>query len=153
MYELLPGDRLVDAIAAAATKTMKENTSEEMTAPPSIKGAGDVKVNKPILRGTYTGLPPQMQQYIESVQDKISQAAGYPQEAREYSWEGTVKLNMLILSDGTLAFALIKESSGYEVFDEYALKATKSVAPFGHFPPETDLQEINITIPIVYHLN
>jgi len=59
---------------------------------------------------------------------------------------------VLILNDGTLAFALVKESSGHEIFDEVALSTTKRLAPFAAFPPDTDLQELNVTIPIVYSL-
>ena len=59
---------------------------------------------------------------------------------------------MLILNDGTLAFALVKESSGYEVFDNNALKVAKSLAPYPRFPANTDLMELSITVPIVYSL-
>ncbi|HQP09900.1 MAG TPA: TonB family protein [Candidatus Omnitrophota bacterium] len=100
----------------------------------------------------YLGIPKEMTGYVSEVQRKISQAIVYPQEARQYGWEGTVKLGVLILNDGTLAFALVKESSGHEVFDEVALNTAKKLAPFSAFPPETDLQELNITIPIVYSL-
>ena len=62
-------------------------------------------------------------------------------------------LGVLILNDGTLAFALVKEASGHTVFDEIALNAAKKLAPFSAFPSDTDLQELNITIPIVYSLS
>ena len=73
--------------------------------------------------------------------------------ALQYGWEGTVKLGVLILNDGTLAFALVKDSSGHDVFDEVALNTAKKLAPFSAFPSNTDLQELNMTIPIVYSLN
>ena len=60
---------------------------------------------------------------------------------------------MLILNDGTLAFALVKESSGRDVFDEIAISTTKQLAPFTAFPSDTDLQELSVTIPIVYSLD
>ena len=62
-------------------------------------------------------------------------------------------MGMLILHDGTLAFALVKESSGHDLFDELALNTAKKLAPFDAFPSDTDLQELNVTIPIVYSLN
>ncbi len=114
------------------------------------------RLNGPVYRKTlpyYLGIPKEMTEYVGEVQKKISQAIIYPQKARQYGWEGTVKLGVLILKDGTLAFALIKESSGHEIFDEEALNTTKKLAPFSEFPPETALQELNITIPIVYSLN
>jgi TonB family protein len=100
----------------------------------------------------YSGIPKEMTEYVSEIQRKISQSIVYPQEARDYGWEGTVKLGMLILKDGTLAFALVKESSGHDVFDEVALNTAKKLAHYSPFPSETDLQELNITLPIVYNL-
>lgn len=96
--------------------------------------------------------PQEMNDYVYTIQQKISHAITYPPEAIEYGWEGTVKLGLLILKDGTLAFAIVKESSGYEVFDEYALNTVKNSAPYTGFPSSSELQELNITIPIVYSL-
>jgi pilus assembly protein CpaC len=103
-------------------------------------------------RPFYAGIPPEMAQYVSNVQQKISQSIVYPKEAKDYGWEGTVKVAMLILNDGTLAYALVKESSGYDLFDEYALKTAKNIAPYDNFPTNTNLQELNVTIPIVYSL-
>ena len=76
----------------------------------------------------------------------------YPKEAEASGWEGTVKLGLLILRDGTLALASVKESSGHDVFDQAALKTAQDVAPYSQFPADSDLQEINVTVPIVYSL-
>lgn len=103
--------------------------------------------------GYLPGIPKEMVDYVREVQSKISNSIIYPREAEDYGWEGTVKLSLLILSDGTLAFASVKESSGYDLFDENALKIAKDVAaPYNRFPAGTDLQELDITIPIVYSL-
>ena len=101
----------------------------------------------------YMGVPKEMTGYIHDVQQRISQAISYPSEAQRRGWEGTVKVGMLILNDGTLAFALVKESSGRDIFDEVAINTTKQLAPFTAFPSDTDLQELNVTIPIVYSLD
>lgn len=90
--------------------------------------------------------------YAEWIQKKIADAAVYPQEAKEYGWEGTVKLALHILNDGTLAYATVKESSGYDLFDEAALKTAKTLAPYSGFPTDSNLQELNLTVPIVYSL-
>lgn len=104
-------------------------------------------------RPYYPGIPKEMMAYVNNVQKKISEGATYPQEAKNYGWQGTVKLDLLILNDGTLAFAIIKESSGHEIIDKYAIAAAKDRAPYERFPSETDLQELSVTIPIVYSLN
>lgn len=90
--------------------------------------------------------------YIHRVQEQIAKATMYPQEAQSSGWEGTVKLGLLILRDGTLALASIKESSGHDVFDQAALKTARDVAPYSQFPANSDLQEISVTVPIVYSL-
>ncbi|MCP3685707.1 MAG: TonB family protein [bacterium] len=90
--------------------------------------------------------------YAELVQQKIAEAVVYPEEAREYGWEGTVKIALHILNDGTLAYTAVKESSGNEMFDEDAIQTVKRIAPFFPFPPESDLQEMRVTVPIVYSL-
>jgi len=90
--------------------------------------------------------------YSDLVQKRIAGAIVYPEEARQYGWEGTVKLALHILSDGTLAYAAVKESSGYDLFDESALQTAQKLAPYSNFPPGADLQELNVTVPIVYSL-
>ncbi|MDP8213451.1 MAG: TonB family protein [Candidatus Zapsychrus exili] len=99
------------------------------------------------------GIPEEMQNYVKGVQQAIFESISYPIEAENYGWEGMVKLGMLILDDGTLAFALVKESSGYEVFDNNALETAKNLAPYPAFPSDTDLMELSVTIPIVYSLD
>jgi TonB family protein len=100
----------------------------------------------------HVAIPKEMEEYVSSVQQKIAQAIMYPQEAQRHGWEGTVKLGLLILNDGTLATALVKESSGHEILDENALKIAQNNAPYAIFPADTDLKELNVTIPIVYSL-
>lgn len=101
---------------------------------------------------SYAAISKEMEEYVSSVQQKIAQAIMYPQEAQRHGWEGTVKLGLLILNDGTLATALVKESSGHEIFDENALTIAQNNAPYASFPADTDLKELNVTIPIVYSL-
>lgn len=105
-------------------------------------------------QGRYPGVPQGMVDYIKEVQKTISGNIRYPTDAMDNGWEGTVKLDLLILSDGTLAFAAVKESSGYKIFDEQALQTAKyQSAPFAQFPPDAQLQELEVTIPIVYSLS
>ncbi len=98
------------------------------------------------------GSPSNIDEYVRAVQQKIAQSIVYPQEAERSGWEGTVKLSLLILSDGTLATAMVRESSGHEIFDEHTLNIVKKLAPYASFPSSVDLQELNVTIPVVYSL-
>jgi len=88
--------------------------------------------------------------YVQAIQQKISQAISFPYQAKENNWQGAVKLTLIILSDGTLSDIYVEESSGYEVFDEDALNTAQLLAPFDPFPAEISLEEIKISLPIVY---
>ena len=57
-----------------------------------------------------------------------------------------------ILKDGTLVQAVVKEPSGYDLFDDQALNIAKNLPPYASFPSESNLQELTITVPIVYSL-
>ncbi len=119
-----------------------ESSQSQRLATPTIKDVAPY----------YSGIPREMTAYVRSIQKQISKGVVYPEEALRYGWEGTVKVGMLILNDGTLAFALVKESSGRNIFDDIALETAKNSAPFSSFPANSDLQELNVTIPIVYSL-
>ena len=100
-----------------------------------------------------TFVPKETASYIRTIQQRIAERIAYPEQARKYGWEGTVKLALHILNDGTLAHASIRESSGYDLFDENALTTVKNLAPYSSFPADLNLQELTVTIPIVYSFN
>ncbi len=89
-------------------------------------------------------------EYVQVIQKKISRAISFPMEAKEQGWEGTVVLSLTILNDGTLNDAKIQSSSGFDSFDKDAINTARILAPFSSFPPDLDLEELVVTIPIVY---
>lgn len=151
-----------DAPAPAVVETEAQTEAEaavSSVAEPIISDVPDVPdvlaLHEPVT-STAASFPPaspsNIDEYVRAVQQKISQAIVYPQEAERAGWEGTVKLSLLILSDGTLATAMVRESSGYEIFDEYTLNTARKLAPYSNFPSNMDLRELNVTIPVVYSL-
>ncbi|HOW35298.1 MAG TPA: TonB family protein [Candidatus Omnitrophota bacterium] len=102
---------------------------------------------------TKTMVPQEVVPYIRLIQQRIAERIAYPERARQYGWEGTVKLGLHILSDGTLAGASVKESSGYDLFDTDALNTAKSLAPYTAFPSDLNLRDLTVTVPIVYNLD
>lgn len=88
--------------------------------------------------------------YAQELQNKISSAINYPYEAKENGWEGTVKLGLHILKDGTLANVSIKESSGHSIFDEDAVNTAKILAPYPTFSSDMTGEDVVVVIPIVY---
>lgn len=99
-----------------------------------------------------SAVPQELASYIQLIQQRIAQQVVYPDKARQYGWEGTVKLALHLLRDGTLIHAVIKEPSGYDLFDDQALNIAKNLAPYASFPSDSNLQELTLTIPIVYSL-
>lgn len=126
-----------------------------VAAPKSQGSAPDAKASEVIPESSTEtlGIPSSgMIEYARAVQRRVMQAIDYPSEAVEKGWEGTVKLALLIQKDGTLLLASVKESSGYQIFDDYTLNTAKSIAPYSSFPADAALQELNVTIPVVYSL-
>ncbi|MBL8014496.1 MAG: TonB family protein [Candidatus Omnitrophica bacterium] len=88
--------------------------------------------------------------YAQALQAKISSAINYPYEAKENGWEGTVKLGLHILKDGTLANVTVKESSGHSIFDEDAVNTAKILAPYPTFSSDMVGEDVVVVVPIVY---
>ncbi len=103
-----------------------------------------------IISPIYESIPHPLRGYVYTLKKKILYAVTYPKLAREAGFEGIVKLSLHILSDGRLQEVLVKESSGYRVLDDAACEAAKKISPSPEFPPQTDLKELWIDIPIVF---
>ena len=150
---------VLDKKGVGSLKSFKKIHPQDLTE----RLSGDVPLEKPQSmpgvsaalqnQSSANGISSDMLNYIRRVQEQIAKATIYPREAQSSGWEGTVKLGLLILKDGTLALASVKESSGHEIFDQAALKTARDVAPYSQFPTDGGLQEINVTVPIVYSLN
>ena len=139
-----PLSAVEDAVVPAAEAPTPAN-DEPLPAAPVVPAVSSSEAEQPASQGG-------IDEYVQSVQQKIAQAIVYPQEAERSGWEGTVKLSLLILSDGTLATAVIRESSGHEIFDNYTLSIAKDLAPYSSFPSGVGFRELNVTIPVVYSL-
>ncbi|MBF0483759.1 MAG: TonB family protein [Candidatus Omnitrophica bacterium] len=98
-------------------------------------------------------IPANMDEYIRGVLEKVSKNMDYPVGAELYNWEGTVKVETLIMKDGSLAMAVVNESSGFELFDQHAVSVVTKSAPFPKFPAAVDQSDVRLLIPITYKLN
>jgi pilus assembly protein CpaC len=142
--EEFPAQEDLDAIAAEETPADIEkapssgDTSEAIIPPEEVATTPDNKTSQAI------------SQYVQAVQKRIAQNISFPYEAKQKGWKGTVVLNMKILSDGNLSSVSVKESSGQPIFDRDAINTAQILAPYEAFPAEIALEEIDVTIPIVY---
>jgi TonB family protein len=147
-------DKFVEKKTTAETPRVKEQPA----VPPP---AGDARAENPVISKVMPPVPPPVvstpgsssEQYAVSVQQKILSAIAYPYEAQEKEWEGTAKLTLVLQRDGTLQSVVVKESSGYEVFDQDAVNTAQILAPYAAFPSDIEADEMTVVIPIVYSLD
>jgi len=98
----------------------------------------------------YAGIMPEaLQDYVLDVQDEISRNISYPPSLIQTGWEGMVVLNLKISQAGDVKSVKVSKSSGHKIFDTEAVKLVKSLS-FLPFPPDTEIRELNIDVPIVY---
>jgi pilus assembly protein CpaC len=92
----------------------------------------------------------ELKDYIRSIMLKIANSVYYPEDAKQLGYEGIVRLNLYLNSDGSLKQAQIAQSSGYPLLDEVALDTVNNQAPYLPFPDELKADELKIEIPIAY---
>ncbi len=145
-----------------ADEVQEDASSQEMAViakepePPAKQSPAPSAESSQPLKALSSEKTPDVQQetsdYVNSVRQRIAQAIIYPQEAEQNGWEGTVRLTLLILKDGTLVTAIVRESSGHKILDDHTLSTAKKLAPYSSLPASSDIPELNVTIPIVYSL-
>lgn len=89
-------------------------------------------------------------EYTNAIQKRILEVLHYPDSAKESGFQGTVKLRLHISYVGELMDVAVKESSGYKILDESALRAAKEVGFYPPFPSSIQAKDIWIDVPIVY---
>lgn len=95
----------------------------------------------------------ELKDYTAGIQRKIMSQLSYPVNARKAGYQGTVKLGLLLSSQGRLKETIVKDSSGYKDLDDIAVEVAKLVIPYPPFPSSFDQEEIWVDIPISYQLN
>ena len=81
----------------------------------------------------------------------IARELNYPPVARNRGWQGVVKLELQIESDGHISDLHIKETSGYSLLDKAAMRSLQ----LAHVPDAAqwlDGKAISIIVPVEYRL-
>lgn len=120
------------------------------------KAAQESKENKPAIQPSVAGgqmLPEALAGYANAIQKRILENLSYPSLAKESGFQGTVKLSLHLSYRGELLEAMLKESSGYKVFDDQAISAAESTGSYPPFPASFEQKEVWVDIPIAYELN
>ncbi len=164
--EKIPDEVHEEAVKENLEETIEEIVEEKTETPPpeeEVLLQEEPPVEDAFWLGTAEAAEPELEvapgreeqgsptsNYVKEVQERISESISFPFEAKEEGWEGTVMLSLVILSDGTVLDAAVKESSGHEVFDKDAVNTAHILSPFDTFSVDIDLEEIVVTLPIVY---
>ncbi len=139
--------------APAAVDKEMDAQEPKAVAPAALENAISVTKTAPVDDDSDKEVSGDVTAYVRAVQVKISQAISYPYEALQNNLEGTVKLKLRILKDGSLAEAMVLESSGQSLFDTDALNTAKISAPYAPFSDDMKGGNLVVTIPIVYARN
>ena len=93
----------------------------------------------------------QKQHLRASVMAFITGQLNYPAIARRKGWQGVVKLELLIESDGHISDLHIEQTSGYALLDKAALSSLQ----LAHVPDAAqwlDGKAVSIVVPVEYRL-
>ena len=93
----------------------------------------------------------QKQHLRASVMAFITGQLNYPAIARHKGWQGVVKLQLLIESDGHISDLHIQQTSGYALLDKAALSSLQ----LAHVPDAAqwlDGKAVSIVVPVEYRL-
>ncbi|HWR11092.1 MAG TPA: TonB family protein [Rectinemataceae bacterium] len=92
--------------------------------------------------------PPSADEVLAFLSKGIEKRKNYPEAARLKSAEGTVRINVLILPDGSLKSLRILARSGSAILDRAAMDLVKSLFPMGI----ALAGEMEVLVPIEYRL-
>lgn len=125
--------------------TPKVITMDDKEEVPEVKEVTEKKT-----LDAYAGIiPSALQNYVLDVQDEIARNITYPPSLLQTGWEGMVVLKININQAGDIRRVKVEKSSGHKIFDTEAVKLVKSLS-FPPFPPDAEIRELNIDVPIVY---
>jgi len=131
-----------ELVISLTPKVIMPDDKEEI---PEMKEVSEKKT-----LNAYAGIIPEaLQNYVLDVQDEIARSISYPPSLAQTGWQGMVVLNLKISQAGDVKSVKVSKSSGHKIFDTEAVKLVKSLS-FPPFPPDTEIRELSIDVPIVY---
>jgi len=89
--------------------------------------------------------------YLALWRRRIHDNLRYPLAARRRNLTGTVKLDIVIESDGSVVSVEVAESSSHNLLDEAAVEAVRSLSPLP-FPSHLAPRPLRARLPVVFDL-
>jgi len=93
-----------------------------------------------------------LSEYMRKISQRIQDNFVYPWAAKQNQMQGAVRLGLRLDSTGALLEVEVKQSSGYNIFDENAVNMVKKLSPYPPFPEQLKQKELRIDLPVVYRL-
>ena len=138
-------------LPAVSSDNLKDSALKSLKMERVLRELKSMPVDFPIASGD--DLKDPFLRYSQIVQKRILGGFSYPEAAKKAGFQGTVKLSLKLSPQGDLLDAKIKETSGYRILNDAALKTAQATSPYPPFPPEIKEKEIWMDIPIIYQLN
>jgi pilus assembly protein CpaC len=91
--------------------------------------------------------------YARLVQRRVLDNLTYPVTGKDAGFQGMVKLDLKLSYKGELLETKLKQSSGYKVLDDNALKTVAGISSYPPFPPQIEADNLWIEVPISYKLD
>jgi pilus assembly protein CpaC len=88
--------------------------------------------------------------YSHMIEDIITRNVVYPAQAKEAGLEGSVEIDLYLLSNGQLREVKLKKPSGIAILDQTALAAVEKQAPYPAFPEQITQKELKLSVPVIF---
>jgi periplasmic protein TonB len=95
---------------------------------------------------------PNYREYMQKVKRRIYAKWGYPYEAQTRGLQGTLVVEFHIGKDGHLQFIELRQSSGEEILDSFAMTAVKLAQVYDPLPDAMKRDVLPIVAVFVYTL-
>lgn len=140
---------------APATPTSAPASALPVEPPVAIASGPASAPSPPPASSTPAAVPDSnsLARYGDSLSSLLARQQQYPRQAAARGWEGDVVLVLVIARKGNLVAARVARSSGHAVLDQHALALVAEVQPFPAMPGALTGDELEVTVPIRYHLN
>ncbi len=89
---------------------------------------------------------------MSKLDNDIRQYFTYPLMAKKRGWEGVVKLDIEVDSQGKIASVVIRQSSGHKLLDKAAQKTLERIGHIGNAASWLGGRSLNTTVPVKYEL-
>jgi protein TonB len=150
-------NRLTQPGTAGKTRSRPHNNPSRETAAPQRITTGQagnataIGQSEPAAAGADTARQAAEEQLRKSILQLVSSHFDYPLLARRKGWQGIVKLQVHIESNGRISRLHVEQTSGYPLLDRAALQSLQ-LASVPDAEQWMQGQAIDIIIPVEYRL-